>query len=150
VVVAVVVSTAVAAVAVVLVMASVVVVSATPIMMFVVSPVVVSVVPIGAAVVPAMVKTWVRMVTPVARVISAATGADEAVVSPAVRVSPVGPGADTQEDSVIEVAGAIESRRGAWVGRIVVIAVGANGRGADLNAEGNLRVCFWRGGQKGN
>lgn len=113
-----------------------VVVSASAVIVIVVSPAAVSIVTVGACVVPAMVPMWVRVATPVAGVVGPASGANEAVSSPAVFVSPVCPRADAEEDSVIEVARSVESRRGAGIGRKVVIAIGADWRrSADLDVE---------------
>jgi hypothetical protein len=108
-------------------------------------PVIVTdVVSISASVVPAVVRPRVRATDPVTAIVGAAIGPDETVVSPSVGVAPIGPGADAEEDSVIEVTRPVESRRGAGVRRELVIAVGADGRCADLDAEGDLGIGLGR------
>ena len=65
-------------------------------------------------------------------------------------IAPIGPGADAEKDSVIEVARSVESRRCAGVRRKLVISVGADGRGADLDIEGNLGIGLGRERKKRN
>lgn len=96
---------------------------------------VVGIVPVGVAVVPAVIRARVPTMKPVSVVIPSSTGAYKAMMSPAVGIAPIGPRADAEKDSVIEVARSIEARRGAGVRRKLVIAVGADGRSADLHAE---------------
>jgi hypothetical protein len=70
------------------------------------------------------------------------------MTAPAVTIAPVSPGADAQEDAVIEVAGAVEADRSTGVGRVVVVAVGADRRRA-TDVDGDLRVSPGRHGRKG-
>ena len=80
--------------------------------------------------------------------VASATRSGEAMSAPAVRVAPVGPGTYTEEDAVIEIARAVVANRGAGVGRVVVVAVGAN-RGRSTDVDGDLRIGLWRRDQKG-
>lgn len=73
-----------------------------------------------------------------AAVIPAAAVAGEAMSTPAVSVTPVGPGTDAEEDAVVEVAGAVEAHGCAGVGLVVVVAVLADGLNADFDDD--LRV----------
>ena len=115
----------------------------------VVIPIIVAdIVPIGAAAVPAVVRTRVRAADPVSTVVGAAIGPDKTMVSPSVGVAPIGPGADAEEDSVIEVTRSVEVGRGARVRRELVITVGADGRCADLDAEGDLGIGLGRESKK--
>jgi hypothetical protein len=128
--------------------ASVAVIMAVLTLAVVMSIVVADVVPVGTAMVPAVVRPRVRATNPVSAVVSSSAGAYEAMGSPAVGVAPVGPGADAEEDSVIEVARSIEARRGAGVRSKLVISVGADGLGADLDTEGNLGIGLGRESKK--
>jgi hypothetical protein len=115
----------------------------------VVIPIIVAdIVPIGATVVPAVVRARVRAADPVSTVVPSSIGTDEAMSSPAVGVAPIGPGADAEEDSVIEVTRSVEVGRGARVRRELVITVGADGRCADLDAERNLGIGLGRESKK--
>ena len=136
-----------AAIVVALVVASsaVVIVLALPVMMAII---VADIIPVGVAVVPAVVRPRVGTTDPVSTVIPSSTGMYEAMGSPAVGIAPIGPGADAEEDSVIEVTRTVEVRRGAGVRRKLVIAVGADGRCADLDAERNLGIGLGREGKK--
>src|SRR6185437_268909 len=91
-----------------------------------------------AGMVPAMVRPQVRVMAPVSGVIAASAGAIETMGTPPMSIAPVGPRAHAEEDSVIEVAGAIEAGGGAGVRGVLVIPVRADRRSADLNAEGDL------------
>ena len=53
------------------------------------------------------------------------------------------PGAGSDEDAAIEPLRAVVAVRRAVVGGVVIVAVGAFGRGADIDADGNLGVGFW-------
>jgi hypothetical protein len=70
------------------------------------------------------------------------------MVTPAMVIAPVPPGADAQEDAVIEVARAVEAHRCTAVGCVVVVAVGADRRGT-TDVDGDLRVRPGRHGHKG-
>jgi hypothetical protein len=73
----------------------------------------------------------------------------EAVVPPSMAIAPVGPGAYTQENTVIEVTGSVIARGRASIGSVAVIAVGADRRtAADVDAEADLRVTWWREGHR--
>lgn len=85
-------------------------------------------------------------------VVSSAS-AVEAMGSPSVTVAPVMPGAYAEEDSVKEVAGAVEAGRSAGVGGVVEVSVGADGRrsadddGGSADGDGDLGLALWRDGQ---
>ena len=88
--------------------------------------------------------------TVTAEVASAAV-AGEAMISPAVAITPVGPWAHAQKDAVIEVARPIITIGRAGIGRIAVIAIGTDWLNPDANSNGwntyanhNLCVCRWR------
>jgi hypothetical protein len=80
-----------------------------------------------------------------AAVVSSSSTAAEAMIAPAVAVTPVCPGAYAQKDAVIEVARAIKAARRATVRCIVVIAVGTD----RLNAYADANLCAgcWRQAQ---
>ena len=124
---------------------AIVVMLALPVMMAII---VADIIPVGVAVVPAVVRPRVGTTDPVSTVIPSSTGMYEAMGSPAVGVAPIGPGANTEEDSVIEVTRPVEAWRSAGVRRKLVIAVGADGRCADLDAERNLGIGLGREGKK--
>ena len=69
----------------------------------------------------------------------------EAVIPPAVSITPAGPWAHAQEDAAVKVSWPVESIGRAGVGRVVVVAVRTNRWNAD--ADGNLRLSRWRHGQ---
>jgi hypothetical protein len=82
------------------------------------------------------------VVTASAAVVVASAVAREAMAAPAVAVAPVAPGTDAEEDSVIEVARAVEAVGSASVGRIVVVAVGAYRWGTtDVDPYHDLSLC---------
>lgn len=122
----------------------VVVVVTSPIVAVVMPSVAMSIVSIGVTAVPAVVRPWVGTTGPVTAIVGSSIRPGEAMRSPSMGIAPIGPGADAEKDSVIEVARPIESRRGAGVGRKLVIAVRTDGRSADLNAEGNLGIGLRR------
>jgi hypothetical protein len=108
--------------------------------------------------------TWSRPVSPAvawsamgicgsaavwARAISSSAGGYEAMTAPAVTIAPVSPGAYAQEDAVIEVAGAVEADRSTGIGRVVVVAVGAD-RGWPTYVDGNLCIGLGHRGHKGD
>ena len=93
---------------------------------------------VGVAVTVAIVSVGVGDVV-------AAAAVDEAVSSPAVTVAPLMPGAYSEEDSVVEVAGAVEVARGALVGRVIVVSPAAGRWSAEVDAEADLG----RGGSTG-
>ena len=113
-----------------------------------ISIIVTDVVSIGAAAVPAVVRARVRMADPITAIVVAAIGPYEAMGSPAVGVAPIGPGADAEEDAVVEVTWPVESRRCAGVRSKFIVAVGADGRCADLDAERNLGIGLGRESKK--
>jgi hypothetical protein len=84
-----------------------------------------------------------------ARAISSSAGGYEAMTAPAVTIAPVSPGAYAQEDAVIEVAGAVEADRSTGIGRVVVVAVGAD-RGWPTYVDGNLCIGLGHRGHKGD
>jgi hypothetical protein len=59
------------------------------------------------------------------------------------------PRASAKEDAAVEPLGTIVAISSTVVGRIVIVAVGAFGRVADVDADGNLGVCLW-GWEKGD
>ena len=124
--------------------ASVAIIMAVLTLAVVIPIIVVAVVSIRAAVVPAVVRPRVRTTNPVSVVITSSIGPDEAMGAPAVGIAPIGPRADSEKDSVIEITRAVKVRRGAGVRRKLIVAVGANGRSADLDAEGNLGISLGR------
>jgi hypothetical protein len=133
------------AVIVVFVMASIVAIIMTVLTLAVVMPIIVaSVVSIGVAAVPAVVRPWVWTTSPVTAIVGSSIGSDEAMRAPSMGIAPIGPGADAEKDSVIEVARSVESRRCAGVRRKLVIAVGADGRSADLDIKRNLGIGLGR------
>jgi len=71
----------------------IVMIAVTMIVMIAVTMAVVSV-GMAARMVPAMVRPHVRVMAPVAAVVPSSVGTIEAMVSPAMGVAPVGPGAD--------------------------------------------------------
>lgn len=83
-----------------------------------------------------------------ARAISSSAGGYEAMATPAMVITPVPPGADSQEDVVVEVARAVEAHRCTGVGCVVVVAVGADRR-RPTDVDGDLRVGRGRYGHKG-
>jgi hypothetical protein len=80
--------------------------------------------------------------------ISSSAGGYEAMATPAMVIAPVPPGADAQEDAVIEVTGAVEAHRCTAVGCVVVVAVGADRR-RTTDVDGDLRVRPGSHGHKG-
>jgi hypothetical protein len=57
-----------------------------------------------------------------ARDVAASAGSGKAMAAPAVRVAPVGPGTNAEEDAVIKVAGTVVAVRYAGIGCVVVVA----------------------------
>jgi hypothetical protein len=82
-----------------------------------------------------------------ASVISSAAGRDKAMAAPTVVITPAGPWAHAQEDAVIEVARPVITNRGAGVRCIAVVAVRTD-RWWTTYVDGNLRIRFWRQGQR--
>jgi hypothetical protein len=80
-----------------------------------------------------------------AAVVAASAGIDEAMLAPAVGIAPAGPGTYTQEDAVKEISRPVKAIGRAGVGRIFVVAVGADRWNA--NAYDNLSFRGWRQGQ---
>jgi hypothetical protein len=70
------------------------------------------------------------------------------MAAPAMVIAPVPPGANAQEDVVIEVAGAVEADRSTGVGCVVVVAVRANRR-RSAYVDGDLRICPRHDGHQG-
>jgi hypothetical protein len=66
-------------------------------------------------------------------VIPSATFTIEAMPAPAVAVAPARPGTHAQKDAVVEVSRPIEAHGRAFVRRIIVVAVGADGLHADID-----------------
>src|SRR5580658_718011 len=83
-----------------------------------------------------------------ASVVPASAAAAEAMLTPAVAVSPVCPRAHAQEDAVIEISRPIKAARRAAIRCIVVVAVGTDWRYADAYADCDLRTGHWRQGQQ--
>jgi hypothetical protein len=79
-------------------------------------------------------------------VIASATIIDEAMLAPAVPVSPTGPRAHAQEDAVVEIAWPIKSHGRASIGCVVVVAVRATRRNA-ANVDHNLCMSRWHKSQ---
>jgi hypothetical protein len=70
----------------------------------------------------------------------------EPMAAPAVPVTPAGPWAHSQKNTVIEVSWSVKSIRRAGIRRIVVIPVLANRLNADAHANYNLCLSRWRQG----
>jgi hypothetical protein len=81
-----------------------------------------------------------------ATVISSAPGSDKAMPAPTVVVTPTGPRAHAQEDSVVEITRPVITHRGAGIRCIAVVTVRTNGWRTTYG-DGNLRIRFWRQGQ---
>jgi hypothetical protein len=79
-------------------------------------------------------------------VITSATAIDEAMVAPAVPVSPTGPRAHAQEDAVVEIPWPIKSHGRASVRCVVVVAVRAT-RWNAANVDHDLCVSCWHKSQ---
>ena len=75
--------------------------------------------------------------------VASATAVAEPMAAPSVVIAPSGPRPHAEEDAVIEIAGAVETNRGARVGCVVVVAVGANRR-RSTDVDGDLRVGLGR------
>jgi hypothetical protein len=72
-------------------------------------------------------------------VIAASAAITEAMFAPSVSVAPAGPGTHTEEDAVVEVSWPVKAIGRAAVGRVVVVAVGANRWNADFDVYLSLR-----------
>jgi len=86
-----------------------------------------------------------------AAVVVSATAADEAMFAPAVAVAPTSPGPHAEEDAVVEVSWAVKAHGSAAVGRVVIVAVGADGLNSDAYHDlsvGRSGEC--RHGSEGN
>jgi len=79
--------------------------------------------------------------------IVASASSDEAMRAPAVAIAPVRPWANAEEDAVIEVARTVKAAGCALIGRVLIVAVGAGWRDADI--DGDLRVACRREGYAG-
>src|SRR5580693_3709075 len=75
-----------------------------------------------------------------AAVVPSAAAAVEAMFAPAVAVTPTGPRAHAQEDTVVEIARPIKADRRAGVRRIVVVTVGTH----RLDTDANANLCVSR------
>jgi hypothetical protein len=78
---------------------------------------------------------------PAAAVITSTALFREAMAAPAVAIAPAGPGTHAQKDTAVKVSWPIESVWRAGVGRVVVIAVGADRLNADVNDNLRVRGC---------
>jgi hypothetical protein len=83
-------------------------------------------------------------VTTTAAAVSSSPATAEAMLAPAVPVSPIRPRADTQENAVEEIAWSIKTAGRAAVRRIVVVAIGTAGRSY---ADYDLCTGRWHKGQ---
>ena len=81
-----------------------------------------------------------------AAAIASATAVNEPMPTPAVAITPAGPGAHSQEDPVIEVSRPVKSIRRAGIRRIIVVAVFANRLNTNAYANHNLSLCRRRQG----
>jgi hypothetical protein len=71
-----------------------------------------------------------------ATAVASATTISEAMAAPAVAIAPAGPGANAQEDAVVEVPRPVIAIGRAAIGRIFVIAILANrGRTAEADTD---------------
>src|ERR1700684_872902 len=75
-----------------------------------------------------------------AAVVPSAAAAVEAMFAPTVAVTPTGPRAHAQEDTVVEIARPIKADRRAGVRRIVIITVGTH----RLDTDANANLCVSR------
>jgi hypothetical protein len=80
-----------------------------------------------------------------ASVVAASALAMEAMLAPAMGVTPAGPGARAEEDAMVEEPWSVKSIGRASVRRSFVIAPLTNGWNSDFN--GNLRVSRWHDSQ---
>ena len=78
--------------------------------------------------------------------IASATAVNEPMPTPAVAITPAGPGAHSQEDPVIEVSRPVKTIGRAGIRRIVVVAVLANRLNTNAYPNHNLCLCRRRQG----
>ena len=78
-------------------------------------------------------------------VVAATSLTMEAILAPAVGITPAGPWAYAQKDAIVEVPRPVKAPLGAGIGWSFDIAERANGWFADFND--NLRANLWRQGQ---
>src|ERR1700728_95028 len=76
-----------------------------------------------------------------AAVVASPAAAVEAMVAPAVAVTPTGPRAHAQEDTVVEIARPIKADRRTLIRCVVIVAVGTHRLNAYANAD--LRISSW-------
>jgi hypothetical protein len=106
--------------------------------------------PVGCPFAVRVYNRWTAVVSVIAHeasVISSAAGRDKAMAAPTVVVTPAGPWTHAQEDAVIEVARPVITNRGAGIRCITVVAVRTD-RWRTTYVDGNLRIRFWRQGQR--